>query len=61
MATLPLDVQMVAHCRELAAGIARQVQDYIDLNTTVAVERTVLRMLGVDGVGDHGAPLSSLG
>jgi len=60
MATLPVDQDKVTHCRQLAKGIARQVQDYIDANTTVAVERTVLRLLGVDGVGDHGAPLSNL-
>lgn len=60
MATLPLDDQKVAECRQLALRTARQVQDYIDQHTTVAVERTVLRILGVDGAGDHGAPLANL-
>ncbi|MEW5849203.1 MAG: lysine 5,6-aminomutase subunit alpha [Myxococcota bacterium] len=60
MPTLPVDEAKVAECRQLAARIARQVQDYIDQHTTVAVERTVLRLLGIDGVGDHGAPLANL-
>jgi len=60
MATLPIDDAKVARCRVLARQIAQQVQDYIDHHTTVAVERTVLRLLGVDGVGEHGAPLSNL-
>lgn len=60
MATLPLDQGKVAECRALARTIARGVQDYIDQNTTVAVERTVLRLLGVDGTGEHGAPLANL-
>ncbi|MBI5497496.1 MAG: D-lysine 5,6-aminomutase subunit alpha [Deltaproteobacteria bacterium] len=60
MATLPLDHDKVADCRHLARGIAANVQQYIDGHTTVAVERTVLRLLGVDGTGEHGAPLANL-
>jgi beta-lysine 5,6-aminomutase alpha subunit len=55
-----LDEDKVAACRQLAAQVARGVQAFIDRHTTVAVERTVLRLLGVDGVGDQGAPLANL-
>ncbi|GAC1357987.1 MAG: D-lysine 5,6-aminomutase subunit alpha [Polyangiales bacterium] len=57
MPTVPVDEQTVARCRELAASIAADVQRYIDAHTTVGVERTVLRALGVVGTDDQGVPL----
>ncbi len=57
MATVPMDVRKVARCRELAAEIADDVQRYIDVHTTVGVERTILRAYGAEGVDDQGAPL----
>src|SRR5580704_9004067 len=57
MATVPMDAGKVARCRELAGGIADDVQSYIDAHTTVGVERTILRAYGADGVDDQGAPL----
>ncbi len=57
MATVPMDTEKVAGCRALAAGVADDVQRYIDRHTSVGVERTILRSYGVDGVDDRGAPL----
>src|SRR5579864_6436997 len=57
MATVPLDAEKVARCRELAAAIAADVQRYIDSHTTVGVERTVLRAYGAEGVDDRGVPI----
>ncbi len=57
MATVPMDVRKVARCREIAARIADDVQRYIDVHTTVGVERTILRGYGAEGVDDQGVPL----
>jgi beta-lysine 5,6-aminomutase alpha subunit len=57
MISVPVDESKVARCRELAAGIATDVQRYIDAHTTVGVERVTLRALGVTGVDDQGIPL----
>jgi beta-lysine 5,6-aminomutase alpha subunit len=60
MATVPVDVQKVARCRQLASAIAADVQHFIDAHTTVGVERTALRAYGVEGVDDEGVPLVNL-
>jgi beta-lysine 5,6-aminomutase alpha subunit len=60
MLTVPMDVEKVARCRQLAASVADDVQRYIDAHTSVGVERTILRAFGVDGVDDQGAPLVNL-
>jgi beta-lysine 5,6-aminomutase alpha subunit len=60
MARVPLDERKVAACRTLAAEIASDVQRYIDGHTSVGVERTMLRALGAEGLGDEGAPLVNL-
>lgn len=58
---LNLDQELIDRGREAARKIALQVQDEIILpNTTVAVERTVLRLLGVDGVDYQDAPLPNV-
>ncbi len=49
MAHLSLDAQKIARCRELAEIIARPIEDMITRHTTVAIERTSLRLLGVNG------------
>jgi len=54
---LLLNQETIASCRKDAKKIADQVQSYIDNHTTVAVERTVLRLLGIDGVDEFGRPL----
>ncbi|MBK7858791.1 MAG: lysine 5,6-aminomutase subunit alpha [Archangiaceae bacterium] len=52
--------EQVAHARALAKDITEPIFQLIDQNTTVSVERTVLRWFGVDGVGAMGAPLVNL-
>jgi len=57
MGPIPVDAARVARCREHASAIAAEVQGFIDAHTTVGVERTVLRALGVRGVDAQGTPL----
>ena len=53
---LGLDFGKVAQARGAAANIARQVQDFVDGYTTVATERTLVRLLGVDGITPDEVP-----
>jgi beta-lysine 5,6-aminomutase alpha subunit len=57
---LDLDPGVIASCREAAAQIAEQVGEEIANKTTVSVERTVARLLGVDGVNELDAPLPNV-
>ncbi len=54
---LRLDSAIVHRCRELAASIADPVSSFIAGHSTVAVERSVLRLLGVDGVAADEVPI----
>ncbi len=54
---LALDAGLVDSCRAAAARVARQVAEATAGRTTVAVERTVARTLGIDGVDPHDVPL----
>src|SRR5262249_57064045 len=60
VAQLFVEPGKVVRARELAAQAARGVQSFIDRHSTVAIERTVLRLLGIAGAGARGAPLASL-
>jgi beta-lysine 5,6-aminomutase alpha subunit len=55
-AKLNLDADTIASARELASRIADHVQPELERHTTVATERTVIRLLGVDGVTTKGVP-----
>ena len=55
-----LDSKKVAYARQLAAGIAADVQNFVDGYTTVAVERTLCRLLGIDGVDANSVPLPNV-
>jgi beta-lysine 5,6-aminomutase alpha subunit len=57
---LDLDPGVVAACREAAKQIAAQVSERIANRTTVSVERSVTRLLGVDGANDLEAPLPNV-
>ncbi len=57
---LDLDPGVIASCRQAAAQIAAQVGEEISRKTTVSVERTVARLLGVDGVNELDAPLPNV-
>src|SRR5437868_1031845 len=60
MSQLFVEPEKIARARELASSAARGVQAFIDRHTTVAIERTVLRLLGISGAGARGAPLANL-
>jgi beta-lysine 5,6-aminomutase alpha subunit len=57
---LDLDPGLVAGCRQAAAQIAAQVAQQIAGKTSVSVERTVARLLGVDGANELEAPLPNV-
>jgi beta-lysine 5,6-aminomutase alpha subunit len=57
---LNLNLELVDKSRQAAHKIAANTQDFIDKHTTVAVERTVCRLLGIDGVDEFGVPLSNV-
>jgi len=57
---LNLDLNLVAKARESSKNIAQDTQKFIDRHTTVAVERTVCRLLGIDGVDEFGVPLPNV-
>ncbi|HLM85445.1 MAG TPA: lysine 5,6-aminomutase subunit alpha [Solirubrobacteraceae bacterium] len=57
---LDLDPGVVSACRVAAKKIAEQVSQRIAGHTTVSVERSVTRLLGVDGANDLEAPLPNV-
>jgi beta-lysine 5,6-aminomutase alpha subunit len=57
---LELDGAIVGHCRELAHQIAVDTLRHIDKFTTVSVERSVVRLYGVDGVDKLDIPLPNV-
>ncbi len=59
-AKLDLDPGVIASCRQAASQIAAQVGEKIVNKTTVSVERTVARLLGVDGANELDAPLPNV-
>lgn len=52
MSKLNLDFNKVEKARMTSKKIADEVQDFVDMHTTVATERTICRLLGVDGVDE---------
>jgi beta-lysine 5,6-aminomutase alpha subunit len=60
MGTLHLNKAHINNARKNAEIIAEKTQNIIDDYTTVTVERTVLRLLGVDGINDIGIPFPNL-
>ncbi len=57
MATIPLDQNQIERVKAIALEIAESVQEYIVNYSSDSVERTVLRLYGVDGVNEDGTPL----
>lgn len=57
MPHLKLDQSLIDEARTLAQHIIAPVIDYITSHTTVAIERTTLRLIGVDGVDEEDVPL----
>ncbi|MBA4494057.1 lysine 5,6-aminomutase subunit alpha [Paenactinomyces guangxiensis] len=57
---LRLDPEQIDRARRAAAEIARGVDRFISSRTTVAIERTVLRLMGIDGVDSQYIPLPNV-
>ncbi|KXZ40150.1 beta-lysine 5,6-aminomutase alpha subunit [Alkalithermobacter thermoalcaliphilus JW-YL-7 = DSM 7308] len=57
---LNLDWDTVKKARQLARNIAEDTQKFIDMHSTVAVERTICRLLGIDGVDEYSVPLPNV-
>ena len=60
MSKLDLDPGVIAACRHAATQIAEDVGERIAGHTTVSVERSVTRLLGVDGADDLEVPLPNV-
>ncbi|MDR0790095.1 MAG: lysine 5,6-aminomutase subunit alpha [Bacteroidales bacterium] len=57
---LGLDFKKVAHAKQMAKGIADEVQEFVNDYSTVACERTLCRLMGIDGVDKNGVPLPNV-
>jgi len=57
---LKIDQGKIEQARVYAKSVAKTTQEFIDIHTTVSVERTICRLLGIDGVNDVGIPLSNV-
>jgi beta-lysine 5,6-aminomutase alpha subunit len=60
MNKLNLDFSLVEGARRLARNIANDTQKFIDKHTTTSIERTICRLLGIDGVDEFGVPLPNI-
>jgi beta-lysine 5,6-aminomutase alpha subunit len=54
-----VDDARIAYARQLAAEIVKPILDLVRRHTTVSIERTVLRLLGISGAGTGGVPLAN--
>ncbi len=57
---LGLDFERVESARATASRIAGDVQSFLEGFTTIAVERTLCRLLGIDGVDKNDVPLPNV-
>lgn len=57
---LGLDLKTIDAARNSAASIAKQIQSFVDNYSTVSVERTLCRLVGIDGVDSNNVPLPNL-
>ncbi|PKK99634.1 MAG: D-lysine 5,6-aminomutase subunit alpha [Tenericutes bacterium HGW-Tenericutes-2] len=57
MSKLNLNKETIESCRKLSKKIASDMQKMIDQHTTITVERSILRLLGIDGVNEYQVPL----
>jgi beta-lysine 5,6-aminomutase alpha subunit len=56
---LQLDAGLVRECREAAREIAADVQKFIEYRTTESVERTILRLYGINDAADD-VPMANI-
>ncbi len=59
-AKLNIDLEAVRRARQAAKAIASDVDQMVAAHTTVAIERTVLRLFGIDGVDHEQVPLPNV-
>lgn len=57
---LNLNFKQVEEARRKSKAVAEEVQGFIDKHTTVAVERTICRLLGIDGIDEFKVPLPNV-
>ncbi len=57
---LNLDSNLIRSARKSARKIALKTQQFIEKHSTTSIERTVCRLLGIDGVDEFGVPLPNL-
>lgn len=57
---IKINHELLFRCRQAAKVIADGIQELISGNTTISVERSVLRLLGIDGVDDTETPLPNV-
>ncbi len=57
MAKIRLNKRQVKRVKKIAGEISDSIFELIDGYSTTSVERSILRLYGVDGVDDHGYPL----
>ncbi len=57
---LNLDFSVVEKARQYARDIAADTQRFIEKHTSVTIERTCARLLGIDGVDENGVPLPNI-
>ena len=57
---LGIDFNKVQHARDLSKTIAAEVQAFVNNYTTVAVERTLCRLVGIDGIDANAVPLPNV-
>ena len=57
---LGLDFNKVEQAKKLAYKVADEVQTFVEAYTTVAVERTLCRLMGIDGVDSNQVPLPNV-
>jgi len=60
MATLRIDWEKVKQAREAARQIVEDVHSYTQQFTTTTIERSICRLLGIDGVDAMGVPLPNV-
>ncbi len=56
MAKINLKEEQIKHARTYARNIAGKLHEFIEKRSTTTIERTLLRLIGIDGINDEGAP-----
>src|SRR3989339_637568 len=60
MARLKIDPKQTKQVKALSFKIAKDIQKFIDKHSSVSVERSILRLYGVDGVNADNTPLPNV-